>query len=99
MDSLSQCVAGETATQVKERSVSNGSPTALPYSFTVHGELPVKGLVRALNRGGDTVRFDTRHSVQYSHANLNKVGMYMYTISVKNANNGVSLMKNTASFV
>lgn len=41
MDSLSQCVARETATQVKERSVSNGSPTALLYSITGHGELPV----------------------------------------------------------
>lgn len=43
MDSLSQCAAGETVTQVKERSVSNGFPTALLCSITVQGKRPING--------------------------------------------------------
>lgn len=69
MDSLSQCVANETATQVKERSVSNGFPTALLYMAS----FKLKDVYSDY-----TVRFNAQnrvHTFQYTHNIFNKVGM------------------------
>ena len=59
MDSMSQCVAGETATEVKERSVSNGFPTALLYMAS----FKLKGLYITIQSG-------SIHKIGFTHFNI-----------------------------